>query len=128
MPLHRQGLPGSGNNVVLAPVRSWGAPQYKILHAFGAGMDGGGLWSAVVFDAHGNLYGTTSGGGVYGGGTVYQLTPHATGAWSETLIHNFSPSGNEGDGPFGGLVFDLQGNLYVRPQAEALMVMVPSSS
>src|SRR5437763_385249 len=97
---------------LLAPTRSWAAPQYKILHAFGAGMDGGGLWSSVVFDKQGNLYGTTSGGGVYGGGTVYQLTPRATGTWSETLIHNFSPSGDEGDGPFGGLVFDLQGNLY----------------
>jgi uncharacterized repeat protein (TIGR03803 family) len=30
---------------------------------------------ALVFDAQGNLYGMTAGGGIYGHGTVYKLTP-----------------------------------------------------
>lgn len=42
---------------------AWGAPIYKVLHAFGASGDGGGLWGSLVFDTKGNLYGTTSGGG-----------------------------------------------------------------
>jgi uncharacterized repeat protein (TIGR03803 family) len=29
----------------------------------------------VVFDASGNLYGTTSYGGTYGGGTVFKIVP-----------------------------------------------------
>ena len=51
------------------------AQTYKVLHAFGAGTDGGGLWSPVVFDGQGSLYGTTSGGGVNGGGTVFAPPP-----------------------------------------------------
>jgi uncharacterized repeat protein (TIGR03803 family) len=56
------------------------AQTYKVLHAFGAGTDGGGLWSSVVFDGKGSLYGTTSGGGLYGAGTLFQLTPQPAGA------------------------------------------------
>ena len=31
------------------------APQYKILHAFGAGNDGSGLWGGLSLDAKGGL-------------------------------------------------------------------------
>src|ERR1700689_441160 len=34
-----------------------------------------GPYGGVVFDSAGNLYGTTSGGGTYSGGTVYELSP-----------------------------------------------------
>jgi uncharacterized repeat protein (TIGR03803 family) len=78
--------------MLMAVPNSWAGPNYKVLHAFGTGTDGGGLWSPVVLDRHGNVYGTTSGGGLYGAGTVFQLTPQTTGAWSEAIIHNFSPS------------------------------------
>src|SRR5258708_952432 len=103
--------------IVLALVLSgapMGAQTYKVIHAFGAGTDGGGLWSSVVFDGKGNLYGTTSGGGAYGGGTVFELAPQVSGQWSETILHSFSSSqsATQGSGPFGGIVFDSQGNLY----------------
>jgi hypothetical protein len=39
------------------------APKLKVLHAFGSGNDGGGLWGSLAFNAKGNLYGETSGGG-----------------------------------------------------------------
>jgi hypothetical protein len=39
---------------------AWAAPKYKVLHAFGAGSDGGGLWTSVTFDKKGSLYGATS--------------------------------------------------------------------
>jgi len=29
----------------------------------------------LIFDAAGNLYGTTTGGGAYGNGTVFEITP-----------------------------------------------------
>lgn len=44
------------------------------LHRF-TGEDGAGPWASLVFDAQGNLYGTTADGGAYGFGTVFKLTP-----------------------------------------------------
>jgi uncharacterized repeat protein (TIGR03803 family) len=55
------------------------APKYRVLHAFGSGKDGGGLWGSLAFDANRNLYGTTSGGGAYGDSTVFELTPGSNG-------------------------------------------------
>ena len=46
-----------------------------------------GPYGGVVFDSAGNLYGTTSGGGTYSGGTVYELSPQAGGGWTETILH-----------------------------------------
>ena len=31
--------------------------------------------AGLIFDAAGNLYGTTEGGGTYGNGTVFELSP-----------------------------------------------------
>jgi hypothetical protein len=67
----------------------------------------------VVFDAAGNMYGTTYGGG--GGlrklGTVWELTPQTDGTWTETILHTFT---GETDGALtlGGVIFDAAGNLY----------------
>jgi uncharacterized repeat protein (TIGR03803 family) len=77
------------------------APKYKVLHAFGKGHDGGGLWASLAFDTKGNLYGTTSGGGTSGDGTVFELTPESNGTWSEKILHSFPASRDDGGGPFG---------------------------
>ena len=75
--------------------------------------DGNGP-SGVVFDAAGNLYGSTEGGGsskcIGGCGVVFELMPTAKG-WKETVLHKFSPGKN---GSFAGtpLAFDQAGNLY----------------
>ncbi|MGC2110605.1 MAG: choice-of-anchor tandem repeat GloVer-containing protein [Candidatus Korobacteraceae bacterium] len=45
------------------------------LHDFSDGSDGTGPETNLVFDASGNLYGTTAGGGAYGGGVVFEITP-----------------------------------------------------
>jgi uncharacterized repeat protein (TIGR03803 family) len=88
-----------------------------VLHSFAGGGDGARPGSSLVFDAKGNLYGTTAeGGGVgpcyLGGcGTAFVLTPGQSGAWTETVIHSFS-GGRDGAGPVAGLVFDSVGNLY----------------
>jgi len=88
------------------------APKYKVLHAFGSGKDGGGLWGSLAFDAKGNLYGTTSGGGAYGDGTVFELTPGSNGRWSETILHSFPSFPDDGGAPFSTPVLDAAGNLY----------------
>ena len=59
--------------LILAPGAS-AAVTYKVLHQFN-GTDGVDPrdFSGLIFDASGNLYGTTTRGGVYGYGAVFQL-------------------------------------------------------
>jgi len=95
---------------LLAVTAASAAPKYKVLHAFGKGKDGGGVFGGLVADKKGNLYGTTSGGGFYNLGTVFELSPKPDGRWTESVIHNFD--GSEGALPQGGLVLDPAGNLY----------------
>lgn len=81
-----------------------------MLHAF-TGADGSNPASGVIADASGNLYGTTQGGGVYGAGTVFKLTPNSNGRWTESVLYSFTGA-TDGDQPVGGLVLDGSGNFY----------------
>ena len=101
---------GAGAGVVfeLSPIGD-GRWKEKVLHSF-AGRNGAVPYAGLIFDQAGNLYGTTFEGGVPGGGVVFKLTPHATGAWGETVLHDFSDKA--GAIPFSGLIFDTAGNLY----------------
>jgi uncharacterized repeat protein (TIGR03803 family) len=84
----------------------------KVLHSFNANVKDGWYPTAnVIFDAAGNLYGTTAEGGAYGGGTVFQLVPGANGKWTEKVLHGFG-KGEDGVEPFAGLVLDSARNLY----------------
>jgi len=80
-----------------------------ILHNFGGFADGGAPHSGVIFDQAGNLYGTTSVGGAYGAGTVFQLSPSGSG-WTKKILHSFQRY--DGITPVGGLILDQSGNLY----------------
>jgi len=68
----------------------------------------------LIFDAAGNLYGTTFEGGDpacgLGCGTVFQLSPRADGTWKLTTIFKFD--GKDGAYPLAGLAMDAAGNLY----------------
>ena len=68
----------------------------------------------LIFDSHGNLYGTTSGGGANGAGAVFELSPGGGGSWTETVLYSFCPVSGCSDGaaPVNALVQDAQGNLY----------------
>jgi uncharacterized repeat protein (TIGR03803 family) len=78
--------------------------------------DGRNPVSGLVVDAAGNLYGTTHFGGSSicsdpeGCGVVFELSPAGAGAWTETVIHNFSY--HDGREPTNGLVISATGNLY----------------
>lgn len=50
-----------------------GTWKYSVLHRF-TGPDGFGPWGVVV-DDRGNVFGTTGGGGTYGGGVAFEVTP-----------------------------------------------------
>jgi len=72
--------------------------------------DGGDPQGAIVQASDGNFYGTASGGGTGGGGTIYRLTPTGT----LTVLYSFcSTSGcADGDDPVGGLAVGPDGALY----------------
>ena len=48
---------------------------YTDLHDFTGGNDGRYPAGSVVFDQAGNFYGTTTGGGAYGYGVIWEITP-----------------------------------------------------
>jgi uncharacterized repeat protein (TIGR03803 family) len=85
-----------------------------VLHIFTGGADGGEPFSGLVFDAAGNLYGTTNYGGVQGCylgcGVVFELMP-TSGGWKERVLYAFEGS-TDGAGPYGGVVLDDLGNIY----------------
>lgn len=84
------------------------------LYSFGSDHDGAGPRSGLISDPSGNLYGTTYGGGEYGEGTVFELTPESNG-WAETILYSFCANINpclDGDGVYAGVIFDSAGNLY----------------
>ncbi len=88
------------------------AQSFISLYSFTGGTDGANPAAALVRDAKGNLYGTTSLGGNpgcysnYGCGTVFKLD--STG--HETTLYSFT-GGADGANPFGGLV-RLHGDLF----------------
>lgn len=83
-----------------------------VLHSFGAGSDGAGPISDVVFDAAGNMYGTTSEGGAgCGCGTIFKMTPNGDGSWTEGIAHRFQGA-PDGAFPYNGMVGDSQGSFY----------------
>jgi len=82
----------------------------QVLHTFNF-TDGGAPYAGLIFDVAGNLYGTAGGGGTYGDGTVFELTPTAGGGWTEKVVHSFG-NGTDGIFPRADLIVDAVGNLY----------------
>ena len=85
-----------------------GTGAYTVAHSFtGPTSDGAYPFGGVISDAAGNLYGTTTKGGIYKSyGTVFELTVSG----SERLYSlKHSP---DGEFPWGSLSRDSSGNLY----------------
>jgi uncharacterized repeat protein (TIGR03803 family) len=89
--------------------KSGGGWNEKVLHNFNTnGKDGNNPRSSLIFDAAGNLYGTT----VSPYGTAFELMPEARGPWTLKALHIFNFNGTDGVEPYAGLIFDAAGNLY----------------
>lgn len=92
---------------------SGGHWQESVLYNFSCFADGKNPHGGVIRDTHGNLYGTTTAGGLNGGctgdgcGVVYEVKPGGT----QTVLHTFQGK-DDGFGPGSPLTFDAQGNLY----------------
>src|SRR5271169_4158121 len=87
------------------------ADTEKVVYSFTGGNDGGNPASQLIFDSAGNAYGSTVVGGLYGCGTVFELTPLSGGKWQESVLYSFTCFG-DGKNPYGGVTFDSAGNLY----------------
>jgi uncharacterized repeat protein (TIGR03803 family) len=113
----------TGCGTVFQLARSGNVWNYSVIHNFEYypdGNDPGG--SGLVFDAQGNLYGTTFDGGSlncpqptpYSGGqgcgVVFKMT-QSGGAWQFITLHTFQDS-YDGLAP-SGLLLDSSGNLYL---------------
>jgi uncharacterized repeat protein (TIGR03803 family) len=81
-----------------------------ILHSFSGQPDGRNPQGALIADASGTLYGTTSAGGSSNNGTAFALVPGASG-YTEHVIYSFKGY-NDGQGPVGRLLEDASGNLF----------------
>jgi uncharacterized repeat protein (TIGR03803 family) len=83
----------------------------KILHSFAGGSDGANPFGAgVVLDAAGSIFGTTSVGGSYNDGTVFELVAHGKRQYKEKILWAFN--GTDGQNPYCIPVLDSAGNLY----------------
>jgi uncharacterized repeat protein (TIGR03803 family) len=80
---------------------------FTSLYSFTGGEDGGYPEAALVQAANGDLYGTTPSGGIYGAGTVFQITTN--GAF--TSLYSFT-GGEDGGYPEAALVQAANGDLY----------------
>jgi uncharacterized repeat protein (TIGR03803 family) len=79
----------------------------SVLYSFAGGTDAASPQGALVQDKEGNLYGTTTGGGAYGYGTVFEVTLTGT----EKVLYSFT-DGTDGGMPYSPLILDAKGNLY----------------
>ena len=71
----------------------------QVLHSFNGAEDVFPDLVNLIFDARGNLYGTTE-------GTVFELSPQAAGGWTEKVLWLGASDPNS------GVIFDAAGNLY----------------
>ena len=84
----------------------------SIIYTFDNGADGGYPYSTLAVDASGTLYGVTLNGGNTGNGTVFSLTPPASGTkWKESVLHSFDTP-DDGAMPREGVTIDPAGNLF----------------
>jgi uncharacterized repeat protein (TIGR03803 family) len=91
-----------------------GSWVYKQLFRFGFNKAGNTPNSGLIFGRDGALYGTTSGGGQFGGGVIYRLVPTVASGqytWTYQTLFDFQPLSATGDTPTADLLY-ANGNLY----------------
>jgi hypothetical protein len=105
------GTPGCGTVFELRPKTGGGWSEEVLCDFQNNGTDGNYPQAGVIFDAAGNLYGTTLGGGTDGYGTAFELISTKRGTWTEKVLHDFN-SNDGGGSPDGSLIFNSSGNLF----------------
>jgi uncharacterized repeat protein (TIGR03803 family) len=82
------------------------AHKQTVLYSFAGGSDGGVPECRLILDSSGNIYGSTTGVGAGGQGTIFKLDTIG----HETILLTFG--GTNGSQPYGSLALDGKGNLY----------------
>ena len=100
------GVYDKGTVFKLVPTQS-GAYKETVLYSFGATDSDGEYPYASLIEIQGTLYGTASGGGMYGGGVAFSVSAAGT---SENKLHDFG-NGNDGATPYASLT-NVNGALY----------------
>jgi uncharacterized repeat protein (TIGR03803 family) len=103
------GGPNSNGCVYKLTPNSDGSWSERNLLTFSGGHLAGSE-AELVIDSAGNLYGTSAEGGTRSLGMVFELSPNSDGSYTETVIHNFVPTG--GEIILTPLWMDSTGNLY----------------
>jgi uncharacterized repeat protein (TIGR03803 family) len=96
----------------LSPTPAGGYTESDLHDFSGTTADGGEPAGDLLMDSAGNLYGTTSLGGSYQAGTVFNLSPKPGGGYSYSILYSFTGTTVDGGQPNGGLIMDSAGNLY----------------
>lgn len=91
------------------PVLS-GPWKQSIVHAFAA-ADGFTPTGLTLQPTSNVIFGTTGSGGTNHRGTVFEISPAATGGWEFTTVYSFNGK-TDGNYPDAAVIFDSQGNLY----------------
>jgi uncharacterized repeat protein (TIGR03803 family) len=102
---------GTGNGVVYEMTKSGSSWSEQPIYAFSGTPDGAAPYAGLISDSAGNLYGTTTAGGTFGQGAVFEVSPNGGGGWTEQVLYSFT-GGSDGSFPTGGVIFDQSGNLY----------------
>jgi uncharacterized repeat protein (TIGR03803 family) len=95
---------GASSNGAVFRLPPAGSPTN--FYSFSGGLDGATPMGSLLHSRGGNFYGTTSRGGAFGHGTLFQLSPAGT---LTTLVHF---SGSNGATPQAALIEDTNGTLY----------------
>jgi uncharacterized repeat protein (TIGR03803 family) len=84
---------------------------FTTIYGFSGDRSAGGASprAGVIEGGDGYLYGTTSGGGQYGGGTVYRVKPDGSGFQD---LHDFGADASDGRNPHAALLLASDGRLY----------------
>lgn len=105
----------SGQGTVFKLSLANGKWTETVIHNFaGYPNDGGGPESGLVFDAAGNIYGTTWTGGKNAAGTVYKLARQSNGTYKQNILYNFNCcDGSDGaQNPSQGVYLDGNNTIY----------------
>ena len=98
---------GDSDNGAVFKLKTDGS-SFSILHSFeGGALDGLGPYAALVLDASGDLYGTTTSGGASDTGTVFKLETDGSGF---SVLYGLA--GLDGANPYAGVILDGAGELY----------------
>jgi uncharacterized repeat protein (TIGR03803 family) len=96
---------------------AFGASKYRVIYNFPGGSHGSGpnLFDALAIDGKGNLYGAAAGGTGTGCdgpcGVIYEMSPSASGKWTESVPFNFNGYYVDGE-PYTALAIDSRGSLW----------------